>query len=174
MKGERAETGEFLYIKNFRRYSSNTNAKLLWLLESNEAFLFQKSLGVRIDRVVAYNFRFWSYTNNEKTRFFLSGKRGELNKAEKKLKMNGEIFLEDDQGLKIYGKEILYEINKNLLTSQKPVLIQQGAIKTLCNRGVEIYIDAKNRKQTCKSPQISYQNIPGQIKTRKNRNRFFL
>ncbi len=147
------ETDATVRIKNFRRQSISVDGTPVWYVKAEEAFLYQEE--DKPVRIVAYDFEFEQFNKDGQLSDVMVADRGEIDYLDEMYYLTGNVFYEDqlgDEKRKITAEEIQYDRIEGIMTSEKPLVIEEEGMVTRCTRGAEI--DTLNNRQVCKGPMV--------------------
>lgn len=140
-------------IKNFRRQSISVDGKPVWYVKAEEAFLYQEE--DKPVRIVAYEFEFEQFNKEGELSDVMIADRGEIDYLDEMYYLSGNVHYQDQLGQerrKITAEEIQDHRLEGIITSEKPVIIEEEGMVTRCTRGAEI--DTVNNRQVCKGPMV--------------------
>ena len=138
-------------IRNFERTSYRALGIAQWELRAEEAFLYQQA-GSTPARVVTYGFTFREFDDSGQLQSTVRGERGEMNNEEQELRVSGDVFFEDREGRRVEGSEMTYDMEREILTTDQPVVIRDRGLYSRCAQGAVIYM--QEDRQICRGPVI--------------------
>ncbi len=164
------ESGESVYIKNFSRYFFNEQLKTSWLLEAEEAFLFEDSLSsiksasykrdhVQDQVMVAYDFSFTKYDKRNRAELIVQANRGDLRNKGRILLLgtkDGQVSYTNKKQTRISSNEMKYDFGTGILSSQSLVRIESKNLTSVCLSGIKI--NSASGAHTCLSPRLNQKN----------------
>lgn len=126
------ESGSTISLRNFKRDAFNDKGKLLWVLKSEEAFVYVKE-----NKSIFYKLDFDEYKEG-KISSELKSDRGMIDQKEKKLILTGNIILTTSDKKILKTEELFYDLNEEKLSTEKEVQI---IMKGTSIRGIGLSAD---------------------------------
>lgn len=126
------ESGSTISLRNFKRDAFDAKGKLLWILKSEEAFVYVKE-----NKSIFYKLDFDEYKDG-KISSELKSDRGEIDQKEKKLTLKGNIILTTADKKVLLTEELFYDLNEEKLHTDKEVKI---LMKGTSIRGIGLSAD---------------------------------
>ncbi len=111
------ESGSTISLRNFTRDAFNEKGDLIWKLKAKEAFVF-----VNDNKSIFYGLDFDQYEKG-KVKSKLTGDRAEIDQKLKTLVVNGNIDLITEDSRHLKAEELIYDLEKETLNTDKPVTI---------------------------------------------------
>ncbi len=119
VQGDR-ESGSAITIRNYQRISVNDKGEMLWKLKAEETYFFKED-----NRTVLYKIEA-DQLEKGKSKSRMKADKGYLDRKNEILKVSGNIYIRTNDGKELTGEEMDYNIAKELLTSDKRVVIRTG------------------------------------------------
>lgn len=145
------EADAAIRITDFRRESVLTDGTKQWFVRAEEAFIYQNNK--KTARIIAYNFRFEQYDAQGRPSDVITADRGEIDQDEEMFYLSGNVFFKGgEKNRTIRAEEVEYDRINQIMTSEKPLVIEEAGLVTRCTRGAEI--DNAENRQICKGPVV--------------------
>lgn len=150
------EKGANIRLNNFTRTSVKVDGTPEWQVDAREAYIYQKE--GKESNIITYDFEFKQFDDRGKVTSTLTAERGEINYEEQQLRLTGGVLYKSAEQT-IETEKMRFDIETEIVSSDDPVKIIEGASVTRCRRGV--VVDRPNERQVCKSPVGLSVSVPG-------------
>lgn len=144
-------------ITDFVRESVAVDGRRAWIVRAKEAFLFQD--GDQMERIVAYDFSFTQFDENNRPADLLVADRGEVDYNSDLIRLSGNVRYDSANGRRVTGDSMEYDRLSQIASSDAPLTIIDRASTVRCERGAEI--DNENNRQVCRGPVILSRPVDG-------------
>ncbi len=144
-------------ITDFVRESVAVDGRRAWIVRAKEAFLFQN--GDEMQRIVAYDFSFTQYDENNRPADLLVAERGEVDYNSDLIRLSGNVRYDSANGRRVIGESMEYDRIAQIASSDSPLTIIDRGSTVRCERGAEI--DNENNRQVCRGPVILSRPVEG-------------
>lgn len=155
-----------LRFSNFHRIHYKGIGIKKWELNAQEAYIYNDQKTNEILKIILYDFEFHQKIPSET---FITSKKGYIDYKENKMYISGDSSYQDNE-ISVKGNELSYDLEKEILSSEKEVVISKKGNNIKCLKG--IYYSKKEEIQICKKPsgQILQKNYK---ENNDNKNFFF-
>lgn len=157
IKEDVREPDATIRITDFVRESVAVDGRRAWIVRAKEAFLFQD--GEQMERIVAYDFSFTQYDENNRPADLLIADRGEVDYNSDLIRLSGNVRYDSANGRRVTGESMEYDRLSQIASSDGPLTIIDRASTVRCERGAEI--DNENNRQVCRGPVILSRPVDG-------------